>query len=78
MDRGACRATVHGVMKSWTQLSNYHFHCAQSPYIYSVIHIQYSFWLLFYYSLLQDIEYSSLSYTVGSCLSILYIVVCIC
>ena len=22
MDRGACQATVHGVAKSWTQLSN--------------------------------------------------------
>ena len=22
MDRGACRATVHGVAKSWTQLSD--------------------------------------------------------
>ena len=22
MDRGTCRATVHGVAKSWTQLSN--------------------------------------------------------
>ena len=26
MDRGACLATVHGVAKSWTQLSDYHFH----------------------------------------------------
>ena len=26
MDRGAWRATVHGVAKSWTQLSNKHFH----------------------------------------------------
>ena len=25
MDRGAWRATVHGVAKSWTQLSNFHF-----------------------------------------------------
>ena len=24
MDRGAWRATVHGVAKSWTQLSSYH------------------------------------------------------
>ena len=24
MDRGAWRATVHGVSKSWTQLSSYH------------------------------------------------------
>ena len=26
MDRGAWRATVHGVAKSWTWLSDYHFH----------------------------------------------------
>ena len=26
MDRGAWQATVHGVAKSWTQLSNLHFH----------------------------------------------------
>ena len=25
MDRGAWQATVHGVAKSWTQLSNFHF-----------------------------------------------------
>ena len=34
------------------------------------------FHILFHYNLLQDIEYSSLCYTVGPrCLSILYIVV---
>ena len=26
MDRGAWRATVHGVAKSWTRLCNFHFH----------------------------------------------------
>ena len=25
MDRGAWQATVHGVAKSWTQLSDFHF-----------------------------------------------------
>ena len=25
-DRGACRATVQGVSKSWTRPSDYHFH----------------------------------------------------
>ena len=25
MDRGAWQATVHGVAKNWTQLSNFHF-----------------------------------------------------
>ena len=38
-----------------------------------------SYIILFYYRLLQDIEYNSLCYIVGPCcLSILYIVVCIC
>ena len=38
-----------------------------------------SFLFFFHYSLLQDIEYSSLCYTVGPCcLSTLYTVVCIC
>ena len=27
MDRGAWRATVHGVAKSQTRLSHYHYHC---------------------------------------------------
>ena len=37
------------------------------------------FFFLFYYSVLQDIEYSSLCYTVGPCcLSTLYRVVCTC
>ena len=26
MDRGTCRATVHGVTKSWTQLNDFQFH----------------------------------------------------
>ena len=26
MDRGDWRATVHGVTKSWTRLTNFHFH----------------------------------------------------
>ena len=26
MDRGAWQATVHGVTKSWTRLSDFHFH----------------------------------------------------
>ena len=42
-------------------------------YIYILFHI------LFHYGLSQDIEYSSLCYTVGPCcLSILYIIVCLC
>ena len=35
------------------------------------IHIYILFQIIFHYKLLQDIEYSSLCYTVGPCLSIL-------
>ena len=46
-------------------------------HIYICIYVL--FHILFHYSLLKDIEYSSLCYTVGPyCLPILYIVVCIC
>ena len=41
------------------------------------IHIYILFQILFPYRLSQNIEYSSLRYTVGPCLSILCIVVCI-
>ena len=30
MDGGACWATVHGVAKSWTRLSDFHFHFSLS------------------------------------------------
>ena len=33
MDRGAWQATVHGVTKSWTQLSNFHFHLEKDRFI---------------------------------------------
>ena len=45
-------------------------------YIY-IIHTYIPFQILFHYRLLQDTEYSSMCYTVGPCLSVLYIVVCI-
>ena len=32
MDRGGWQATVHGVTKSWTQLSNWHFHFQRKNY----------------------------------------------
>ena len=32
MDRGAWRATPHGVAKSWTQLSDFHIHTAFSTH----------------------------------------------
>ena len=45
----------------------------------SVIHICILFHILFHYGLSQDIEYSSLCHRVGPCcLSILYIIICIC
>ena len=47
-------------------------------YIYIYIYIYILVHILFHYGLSQDIEYSSLCYTVGPCcLSILYIKVCI-
>ena len=60
MDRGAQQATVHGVSKSWTN-------SVLCIYTHSFLRI------LFHYGLSQDMEYSSLCYTVGPCcLSILY------
>ena len=48
-------------------------------YICMYIHIYILFQIIFHYSLLQDIEYRSLCYTVGPCwLSILNIAVCTC
>ena len=41
-------------------------------YIYILLYI------LFHYGLSQGIDYSSLCYTVGPCLAILYIIVCLC
>ena len=32
MDRGAWRATPHGVAKSWTRLSDFHIHTAFSTH----------------------------------------------
>ena len=50
-----------------------------ATYIHIYICIYTLFQILFHYRLLEDIEHSSLCYTVGPCwLSILYIVVCIC
>ena len=45
--------------------------------IYTYIYNTHSFSILFHDGLSQDIEYSSLCYTVKHCLSILYIIVCI-
>ena len=66
---------VHGVTKSWTRLSTFHIHI-HHIYIHTHTHTYILFHILFHYGLLQDIEYSSLCYTVGSCgLTILYTVV---
>ena len=56
MDRGAWKAAVRGVAEGRTRLSDFTF-----TYIYIYILFQ----ILFHYSLLQDIDYSSLCYTVG-------------
>ena len=71
IDRGTCWAIVPGVAKSQTWLSGQSHYHHPSWYICMILYIQ----ILFHYRFLQDIEYSSLCYTVGSCLSILYIVV---
>ena len=48
-------------------------------HIYIYIYIYILFHILSHYGSLQGMEYSSLCYTAGPCcLSILYIVVCIC
>ena len=47
-------------------------------HIYIYIYMYILFQILFYYMLLQNIEYSPLGSTVGFCLSVLYIVVCMC
>ena len=50
-----------------------------SKVIQLYIHIYILFHILFHYDLLQDIEYTSMCYTIELChLSILYIIVCIC
>ena len=45
--------------------------------VYIYIYIYLLFQIIFHYKLLQDIEYSSLHYIAGPCLSILFVVVCI-
>ena len=37
MDREACRAAIHGVAKSWTQLCNCAQHSSTKPHIHSLV-----------------------------------------
>ena len=37
MDRGACWATIHGVPKNWTQLSDFHFNFSRCALSHSVV-----------------------------------------
>ena len=36
-DREAWHAAIHGVAKSWTRLSNFHFHLMEKPLVFPVI-----------------------------------------
>ena len=68
MNTGAWWAAVHGVAQRWRRLNQ--------PSISTHTYVSF-FLILFHYRLLQDIEYSSLFSTVGTCcLSLLYGVVC--
>ena len=76
--------TVHGVTNSLTQLSNSHTYwlianlqCYVSSKCTAKWFIYILFQILFHHRLFQDIEYSSLGYTIGFCLPSLYIVACI-
>ena len=65
-------APTHSIMRSETAWRRPR---PGSPDSYTYILFQ----IFFHYRLLQDIKYSSLCYTVGPCcLSVLYIIVCIC
>ena len=52
--------------------------CIEKQFMFIYICVCVPFQILFHYRLLQDIECSSLCYTVGSCWSVLQVVVCIC
>ena len=54
------------------------FAVEQSDSVINIYIIYIYIYILSHYGLSQDIEYSSLCYTVGPCLSILYVIVCIC
>ena len=78
-----CTHMVNPLLSVWIYFSevqliyNVNFCWTAKWFSYTYIHIL--FRILFHYGLSQDIEYSSLCYTVGSCcLSIFCIIVCIC
>ena len=89
-DGGAWWAAVYGVAQSRTGLKRLssssivdlqcvNFWCAAKWFSYIYIHMYILFQILFRYGLLEDIEYCSLQDTIKlCCLSILYIMVCIC
>ena len=55
------------------------FKCTTKWFNYIYMYVYIFFQILFHYKLLQDIQYSSLCYTVGPCcLPVFYIVVCTC
>ena len=58
---------ICNVLISAVQQSNSYIYIYMYPNIYILFHI------IFHYGLFQDIEYSSLCYTVEPCFSILYI-----
>ena len=74
---------VSGVQQSDSVIHTYIYISSPSLclslYLSLYLSIYILFQILFSYRLLQDIEYSSLCYTVSLCwLSILYIVLCVC
>ena len=76
VDRGVWWTTVHGV----TELDMTELTCAlHSLFMCVCLHVYiYSYSILSPYRLLQNVEYSSLCYTVDPCwLSILYTIVCL-
>ena len=78
MDRGTWWATVHRVTKTWTWLKRLSTCIYMCVFIYTHKHILFC---IFHYGLSQDIEYSSLCYTVGPVLSrdsYFWCVVCCC
>ena len=74
-DRGAWQVTVHRLVNRQKQpkVLSTHAHLYINIYILYIL-----FQILFHYKLLQGIKYNFLCYTIGSCLSVLHIVICIC